>query len=106
MSGQEVPEEDRAPGVTPAAPWRVAAIAVLPGYRMEVEFRDGTRGVADFSTVVRSPKNGIFAALANPEFFARATVECGAITWPNGADMDPAWMHESIRASREWSVPD
>lgn len=105
MSGQAVAEEDRAAGVIPAAPWRVKAFVVLPDYRMDVEFSDGTRGVADFSALVRSPANGVFSALANPEFFSHATVVCGAVTWPNGADMDPAWVHESIRARGVWSVP-
>lgn len=29
----------------------------------------------------------------------------GVITWPNGADLDPAWMYEQVRENKTWSVP-
>ena len=35
----------------------------------------------------------------------RARLDLGVVTWPNGADMDPGWMHEQVRLNRLWSVP-
>jgi hypothetical protein len=29
----------------------------------------------------------------------------GVVTWPNGLDIDPAWMYEEVRANKSWSVP-
>ena len=48
---------------------------------------------------------GIFAALADPDYFAKVAVELGVLTWPNGADLDPAWLYENIVAEKAWSVP-
>jgi hypothetical protein len=47
----------------------------------------------------------MYAALADPAVFAQASVELGVVVWPNGADLDPAWMHERLRAERTWTVP-
>ena len=44
MRNQAAAEEDRAPGVTPAAPWRVTEMQALAGYRLKVRFRDETAG--------------------------------------------------------------
>lgn len=105
MSGQAVPKTDRAAGVRPAAPWRVQSVSVLPEYRLAVAFRDGTTGTVDLSGVTTSPAPGMYAALADPAVFAQASVELGVVVWPNGADLDPAWMHERLRAERTWTVP-
>lgn len=102
MSVETIAETNRAPGVIPAAPWRVKAISVQPGYRLAVTFVDGTSGIADLSSLVCGKDAGIFAPLADPAVFEQARVELGVITWPNGADLDPDWLHEEIRRSGEW----
>ncbi len=35
--------------------------------------------------------------LRTPEFFARAFVEMGAPTWPNGFDLDPINLYMELR---------
>jgi hypothetical protein len=91
--------------VNPKAPWRVKAISVLPDYQLAVTFQDGTSGIVDFSAVKDSHDAGIFAALADRSLFEKAYVELGVVTWPNGADLDPAWMYERTRVDKQWSVP-
>lgn len=100
-------EENLAAGVVAAAAWRVRAISVLPGYRLSVTFADETSGIVDLSAVRSEPSLGVFAALANPQYFAQAGVVLGVVTWPNGADLDPLWMYEEISAAKNktWSVP-
>ncbi|MCK6405901.1 MAG: DUF2442 domain-containing protein [Rhodocyclaceae bacterium] len=105
MPSQTATQENSAAGVTPSAPWRVQAVSVLPGHRLAVTFRDGASGIADCSALLTATDAGIFGALADPEFFAKVTVELGVLTWPNGAELDPAWMHENIVAQKAWAVP-
>jgi len=93
------------PDVIPRAPWRVKAISLLPDYRLAVTFQDGTSGVVDFSAVRTAGEAGIYASLADISLFEKAYVDLGVVTWPNGADLDPAWMYERIRAKKVWSVP-
>ena len=78
---------------------------MLPGHRRAVTFRDGMSGIVDRSAIKTATNAGIFAALVDDGFFARVTVELGVLTWPNGADLDPAWMHECLANSKMWSVP-
>jgi hypothetical protein len=77
---------------------RLKALSVLPGYRLAVTFRDGTGGIVDLSRVRPDPSHGVFSALADPRLFEQARLELGAVTWPNGADLDPSWMYERIAA--------
>lgn len=105
MSSQAAAESDFAAGVVPSSPWRVKALTVLPGYRLAVTFNDGRQGIVDFSAVRTSADAGVYAELAAPNLFAAATIELGVVTWPNGADLDPVWMHEELRDRDIWSVP-
>jgi hypothetical protein len=105
MPSQAAAEKDSAAGVTPAAPWRVKAISVLPDYRLAITFNDGNSGIVDLSSVTKAKDAGIYFALADPAVFEQATLSLGVITWPNGADLDPAWMYEQLREKKTWSVP-
>ena len=84
------------PVITPTAPWRVAALSALPNYRLALTFNDGTQGTADLSSLVKSSDAGVFAALQNDAVFDAVMLVYGAVTWPNGADLDPCWMHDEI----------
>ena len=104
MSIQTTPETDQAAGVIPAAPWRVKAMSILPDYRLAVTFQDGTNGIVDFSSVLTARECGIFEARRDKACFDQARLELGVVTWPNGADMDPGWMHEQVRVNKFWAV--
>jgi hypothetical protein len=106
MSIETVTQEHRPAGVTAAAPWRVRAVNVQPGYRLSVTCNDGTNGLVDMSRLVASEKAGIYAALKDEKLFNQVSLELGVLTWPNGADLDPEWVHEEIGKNKSWSVPD
>lgn len=97
--------EHRAAGVTAAAPWRVRAVNVLPGYRLLITCNDGTRGIVEMSALVNSPDAGMYAELKDAQLFQQVNIELGALTWPNGVDLDPAWVHEEIVKNKTWAVP-
>ncbi len=96
MSCEAITEAYQATGVTPAAPWRLRAVSVLPDWQLAVSFNDGTRGIVDVSALVNGQDAGVFAALRDPSFFAQAYLDCGAVAWPNGADLAPDTMHKEI----------
>lgn len=94
--------KDIAPRIVPAAPWRVARFRPLPGFRLGVEFMDGTTGEADLSRLVMEEKAGVFAALRDPVVFAQARLEYGAIVWPGEIDIAPDAMYDAIKAHGCW----
>ena len=105
MPSQTTAQENTAAGVIPAAPWRILAVTVLPDYRLAVSFRDGRNGIVDCSSIKASGNPRIYGPLRDPDFFTRVRVELGALTWPNGADLDPGWLHAELADRNSWSVP-
>jgi hypothetical protein len=72
----------------------VTDVRVLDGYRIELAFSDGVRGVVDLANRIVG-RGGVFEALQDPEFFRRVAVnnEVGTIVWPNGADFCPDMLY-------------
>ncbi len=105
MSSQTATQENSAAGIIPAAPWRIRALSVLPEYKLAVTFCDGRDGIVDCSNILGSTNPGVYAPLASPEFFAKVRLDLGALTWPNGADLDPGWLHAELADKKTWSVP-
>lgn len=109
MSGQAIAQENPATSIgsvtTPRAPWRIQAISVLPEYRLAVTFMDGKAGMVDCSTILAAANPGIYAPLADPQIFAQVVLELGVPTWPNGADLDPAWLYDQVSGGKIWAVP-
>lgn len=106
MSSETITEAHQATGVIPAAPWRLRALKVLPKWQLAVTFNDETSGIVDLSALVNEPDAGVFEALRDPAFFATAYLDCGAVTWPNGADLAPDAMHKEICRCGVWLVLD
>jgi len=48
------------------------------------------------SVVTTAKHGGVFAEIADIHLFEQARLELGVVTWPNGADLDPAWMYEML----------
>lgn len=105
MPSQTTAQENPATGVIPVAPWRLEAVSALPGYRLALTFRDGLTGVADLSAITTTSNPGIYAPLAVHDFFKRVQIELGVPIWPNGADLDPVWLHDNLLKDKTWSVP-
>ena len=84
---------------------RVCAAEPLEGYKVRVEFEDGTHKELDLEPYLRGP---IFEPVRNDrDVFRSLKVQDGTITWDNGADIDPdvlyydelkpAWLEEGER---------
>jgi hypothetical protein len=76
----------------------VLRLRALDGLRLWVRFTDGSEGVRDFADILA--KGGpMVEPLKSPEFFARAFVESGVPTWPNGFDIDAINLYMELRDS-------
>ncbi len=76
----------------------VIGVRRLGGFRLELEFSDGTIGTRDFESILQRPGDMI-APLKDPAYFARVFIEDGALTWPNGYDWDPIALHDEMKAA-------
>ena len=90
------------PPIRPRAPWRVAEVEALPGWRLRVRHNDGVVGTVDLSGLVHSPGAGVFAALRDEAVFGRVFLDLGAVTWPGEIDISPYVMHDEIAEHGGW----
>ena len=67
---------------------------MLADRAMQVRFVDGVEGVVRFGPDFY---RGVFAHLVDPDRFAEARVEMGAVTWPGELDLAPDRMHQDIK---------
>jgi hypothetical protein len=108
MRSHEDAEEDRPARLTPPvrsnAPWRVARVEVLSGFRLHVQFNDGTAGTIELAGFLNSASAGVFAALRDERLFRQARVTLGAVTWPDDLDLAPDAMYQEIKARGTWIV--
>ena len=110
MQPTQVPKADRPsdvePIIRPVAPWRVAAVTVVPDFRLAVTFVDGTKGEVELDSFLKdSHTNGtVFEALRDPAIFAQVQVVMGAVQWANGADLAPDAMYDAIKTHGRWVV--
>jgi len=76
---------------------RVVAVRYIGGYKLEITFSDGVKGISDWSArLARAKTEGIFAPLKNSAYFAKVELWEGTIRWPNGADICPDVLYEQV----------
>jgi hypothetical protein len=64
----------------------VTHFEILPNYEIEVTLSNGKRGIFDVKPYL---DRGIFAQLRDYDYFKRARIEFGTLTWPNEQDFSP-----------------
>jgi len=82
---------------------RVAQFNIVGPYTLSVAFTDGTTQEIDFRPVLQG---ALFGPLRDLAVFNAVTLdqEVGTLTWPNGADFDPATLHDWPEACDELSA--
>lgn len=75
-------------GFESGIPYGIKATEVkpLPGYRIEVAFEDGKRGVYDMTHLL---DHGVFRRLRDVRVFNSVWLAFGVPTWPGEIDMSP-----------------
>ena len=76
---------------------RLKSASHVGGYRLRLEFSDGTAGEVDLESQLWGE---VFEPLRDPEYFRRFEVhsELNTLTWPNGADLAPEYLYGAIAA--------
>ena len=72
---------------------RVTRFDIVGPYTLAVSFTDGTQQRIDFRPVLHG---ALFGPLQDLGTFDSVVLdpEVGTLTWPNGADFDPATLHD------------
>lgn len=72
---------------------RVTTFEVTGAHTLRVEFEDSVTRSIDFEPVLAGE---LYGPLRDPDVFRRVRLdsEIGTLVWPNGADFDPATLHD------------
>ncbi len=72
---------------------RVQKFEIVAPYTLRVVFDDATEQIIDFEPILRGE---LYGPLRDLSLFNRVVLDMQAHTlvWPNGADFDPATLHE------------
>lgn len=73
--------------------YQVRAVEVVEPYTLRVRFSDDTEQVIALKPVLAGE---LYGPLLNIELFNRVAIdpEVKTLVWPNGADFDPATLHD------------
>lgn len=83
--------------------YRVQRFDIVDPYTVEVWFSDGTDQRINFRPVL---EGALFGPLQDLTVFNAVALdeEIGTLTWPNGADFDPATLHDWPQVCHELSA--
>lgn len=72
----------------------VTEAKVLDGYRLELSFSNGVRGVVDLANRIVG-RGGVFHRLEDRQYFRQVRVDSdlGTLVWPNEADFCPDLLY-------------
>ena len=73
--------------------YRVESVLIVGPYTLRVGFDDGAEQTIDFRPVL---EGDLYGPLRDRELFDQVRIdpEVHTLTWPNGADFDPATLHD------------
>ena len=71
----------------------VIEIRYLEGYKLELVFENGKRGIVDFQSYIK--KGGVFNRFSDMEYFKQVHInkELGVLCWPDGVDVAPETLY-------------
>lgn len=88
--------------------YKINSFKKLGHYVLQIKFNDRTERTVDFQPIL---KGKLYGPLKNMKLFDRVRLdpEVHTLIWPNGADFDPAILHDwpkykrpFVAASRRW----
>src|SRR3970040_1263204 len=73
--------------------YRVLAVERVAPYTLRVKFDDNTERLIDFRPILAGE---VYGSLRDPILFNQVAIdpEVHTLVWPNGADFDPATLHD------------
>ena len=71
----------------------VIKVRYLEGYKLELVFENGKRGIVDFHSYIK--KGGVFNRFSDMEYFKQVYInkELGVLCWPDGVDVAPEILY-------------
>jgi hypothetical protein len=81
--------------------YRVVSLEIIGPYMIRVQFDDQTEQVIDFEPILAGE---LYSPLRDLSLFNKVRIdpEVHTLVWPNGADFDPATLHDWPEHIEDW----
>lgn len=81
--------------------YKIRKCKVIPPYSLELIFNDGLSRTINLEQIL---EGGLYGSLKDPALFSKVAIdpEIGTIVWENGADFDPAILHDWPSHSKDF----
>ncbi len=76
----------------------ITEVNALDGYVLHIRFGNGEQGTLDMSGLLDF---GVFQRLKDPKAFKRVKVAFDTIEWESGLDLDPEFVYERFRRTKD-----
>lgn len=77
---------------------RITQLKILPGYRLELDFDDGVRGVVDLSELVGK---GVFSCWRDRHAFEQVRIgSFGELVWDDAIDLCPDSLYLKVTGKK------
>lgn len=82
--------------------YRITSVSVVGPHSLHLGFNDGTSQTVNLESVLVGE---LYEPLRDPAVFRQVSLdpEVHTIVWPNGADFDPATLHDWHVIEEEWT---
>jgi len=74
---------------------KVIAARYIGDFQVALQFSDGAEGVFDGHALLLR-EGSLLVPLHEEGYFRRCFVDAGALCWPNGLELSPARLRESV----------
>src|SRR4030066_102254 len=83
--------------------YRIQAVEILDGYKLRLRFSDNSEQVINFESVLAGD---LYGPLRDLTLFKQVRIdpEVHTLVWPNGADFDPAILHNWPESGPEFKA--
>jgi len=73
--------------------YRIISFEIIGSYKLKVDFNDATSQTIDLQSILEGE---LFGPLRDEALFNQVAIdpEIHTLVWPNGADFDPATLHD------------
>ena len=81
--------------------YKVHAFEIVGPYTLRIQFNDGTTQTIDFQPILAGE---LYGPLRDLSIFNQVRIdpEVRTLVWPNGADFDPATLHDWAKHADSW----
>ena len=76
----------------------IVEVDACEDYVLLVRFDNGERGILEMGALLDF---GVFKKLKDPEAFKRVRIAFDTIEWESGADLDPEFVYENVKKTKD-----